>query len=164
MTDISKELIYKGSDIATKLDISESTLRKYSQELEKSGWSFRTNERRARVFTENDLELFTEFLKLRNELNMSVEKSADMSVRYFLSSDSLTHNESANVINALETKETVNFIQEMRRYNAEIEKAAEANHAELKNEIRELKETLDEMSKNIEANNNKTFFQRIFKR
>jgi DNA-binding transcriptional MerR regulator len=60
---------YFAKDVASELEITTSTLRRWSIELEKVGYSFERNEKEQRIYYEWDFKAFRELKKL---LSMSV--------------------------------------------------------------------------------------------
>ncbi len=69
----------KSSDIAGRLKIAESTVRKYAGALAKQGYQFRKTTQGGRIYTEKDLHTFQELLKLRSEAGISLEQAAIIS-------------------------------------------------------------------------------------
>lgn len=75
---IPKEL--KSNDIARTFGIAESTVRKYAQALEKSGYVFRKNENNTRVFSDTDELVFRDLIQARKEAGVSLDMAAFVSV------------------------------------------------------------------------------------
>lgn len=69
------ELILKVEDVAKVLGISSSTVKKYYLLFEEEGYQFKRNKDGHVLFTENDLELFKEFMILKNQKGMTVPKA-----------------------------------------------------------------------------------------
>jgi DNA-binding transcriptional MerR regulator len=55
---------YFAKDVASELEITTSTLRRWSIELEKAGYSFERNEKEQRIYYERDFKAFREMKKL----------------------------------------------------------------------------------------------------
>ena len=55
---------YFAKDVATDLEITTSTLRRWSLELEKRGYEFERNEKEQRIYYERDFKAFRELKKL----------------------------------------------------------------------------------------------------
>lgn len=55
---------YFAKDVASDLEITTSTLRRWSIELEKEGYSFERNEKEQRIYYERDFKAFRELKKL----------------------------------------------------------------------------------------------------
>lgn len=87
---------YSTKDIANMTDIAESTVRKYSQLLEKQGYVFNRNVSGNRIFTEQDVKVFLEFKKgPKNE--KSVEEIAlDIATKYITKPDTSKEDVSDN--------------------------------------------------------------------
>lgn len=61
---MENEFGYYSKDVAIELGITPSTLRRWSIELEKRGYSFHRNEKEQRVYFERDFKALREFKKL----------------------------------------------------------------------------------------------------
>ena len=61
---MENEFGYFSKDVAIELDITTSTLRRWSIELEKEGYSFQRNEKDQRIYYERDFKAFRELKKL----------------------------------------------------------------------------------------------------
>lgn len=68
--------IYSSSDIATNLNVQESTLRKYCLILEEDGYEFLKNERGHRAFFDSDLIALKKFIEFKDDADMSLKQSA----------------------------------------------------------------------------------------
>lgn len=55
---------YFAKDVAAELELTTSTLRRWSIELEKAGYSFERNEKEQRIYYERDFKAFRELKKL----------------------------------------------------------------------------------------------------
>lgn len=67
----SNEFGYFSKHVATELDITTSTLRRWSIELEKNGYKFERNEKDQRIYYERDFKVFRELkMLLSNNVNM----------------------------------------------------------------------------------------------
>lgn len=74
--DISIGNRVKTKDIAKNLKKPESTLRKYSQDLEKHGYKFTKDSNGTRFFTPEDEAAMLEYIRYREEMTMSVDLAA----------------------------------------------------------------------------------------
>jgi len=70
------ETIYSPKDVAGQLEIQLSTLRKYSELLEKSGYGFHKNERGHRGYYDGDVMALRKFMELKERSGMSLEMAA----------------------------------------------------------------------------------------
>ncbi|MEF3225897.1 MerR family transcriptional regulator, partial [Campylobacter jejuni] len=55
---------YFAKDVASDLEVTTSTLRRWSIELEKSGYQFERNDKDQRIYYERDFKAFRELKKL----------------------------------------------------------------------------------------------------
>lgn len=94
------EFGYFSKQVATDLDITTSTLRRWSIELEKHGYEFERNEKDQRIYYERDYKAFRE-LKMLLANNVSMEDASKAVVAKF-----------RNEKNALQTPSV--YDQEMR--------------------------------------------------
>lgn len=74
--DISIGNRVKTKDIARNLKKPESTIRKYSQDLEKNGYKFTKDPNGTRFFNPQDEAAMLEYIRYREEMNMSVHLAA----------------------------------------------------------------------------------------
>ncbi|PEN39602.1 hypothetical protein CN543_04760 [Bacillus toyonensis] len=75
---IPKEL--KSHDIAKTFGIAESTVRKYAQFLEKTGYVFRKNENNTRIFTDIDELTFRDLIQAKKEAGVNLDMAASVAV------------------------------------------------------------------------------------
>lgn len=71
---------YATKDISNIVGIAPSTVRRYSQALEKSGYSFNKNKKGFRLFRDENILVFNEMKRLSNDKSMPIEKIAEMIV------------------------------------------------------------------------------------
>ncbi|MEX3625872.1 DNA-binding protein [Viridibacillus arvi] len=62
--EMENEFGYFSKDVSIELEITASTLRRWSIELEKEGYSFSRNDRNQRIYFERDYSAFKELKKL----------------------------------------------------------------------------------------------------
>ncbi|PFR68929.1 hypothetical protein COK29_26410, partial [Bacillus cereus] len=72
------EIIYTASDVYNRLGVSGSTLRKYSDVLEREGYKVKKNSRGRREYTEFDVALIEQLVDLSKRDVMTLEKAARM--------------------------------------------------------------------------------------
>lgn len=69
--------VYSPSDVATQLNIKESTLRKYSLLLEEAGMKFQRNSQNQRWYNDNDVIALRKLVTLKNNGDMNLKECAD---------------------------------------------------------------------------------------
>ncbi|MCP1322066.1 DUF3967 domain-containing protein [Bacillus sp. S0628] len=74
--------LYSPSDVAKQLGIQSSTLRKYSDVLEKEGYTFIKNERGHRKYRESDVMVFRKVINLKNDTDMTLENATKQIVSW----------------------------------------------------------------------------------
>jgi DNA-binding transcriptional MerR regulator len=78
------EIVYTSNEVYSRLGVSGSTLRKYSDVLEREGYDVRKNSRGRREYTEFDVVLIEQLvLELSKQDGMTLEKAAKMIAKQF---------------------------------------------------------------------------------
>lgn len=77
------EVIYTSSEVYSRLGVSGSTLRKYSDVLEREGYDVRKNSRGRREYSEFDVVLIEQLVELSKQDGMTLEKAAKMIAKQF---------------------------------------------------------------------------------
>ncbi|TPV39570.1 DUF3967 domain-containing protein [Bacillus dicomae] len=77
------EIVYTTNEVYSRLGMSGSTLRKYSDVLEREGYEVRKNSRGRREYTEFDVVLLQHLVELSKEDGMTLEKAAKLIVKEY---------------------------------------------------------------------------------
>ncbi|MFV1456680.1 DUF3967 domain-containing protein [Bacillus mycoides] len=77
------EIVYNANEVYSRLGVSSSTLRKYSDVLEREGYDVRKNSRGRREYTEFDVALIEQLVELSKQDGMTLEKAAKMIAQQF---------------------------------------------------------------------------------
>nr|WP_257154953.1 DUF3967 domain-containing protein [Bacillus thuringiensis] len=77
------EIVYTANEVYNRLGVSGSTLRKYSDVLEREGYEVRKNSRGRREYTEFDVVLLQHLVELSKEDGMTLEKAAKLIVKEY---------------------------------------------------------------------------------
>lgn len=80
---LEAEIIYTSNEVYSRLGVSGSTLRKYSDVLEREGYDVRKNSRGRREYTEFDVLLIEQLVELSKQDGMTLEKAAKMIAKQF---------------------------------------------------------------------------------
>ncbi|QWH42851.1 DUF3967 domain-containing protein [Bacillus mycoides] len=75
MTD---EIVYSASEVYKRLEISDSTLRKYMEVLLREGFSVKKDNRGRRQYTDSDIMVIEKLIELSKHDGMTLEKAAKM--------------------------------------------------------------------------------------
>ncbi|MDM5436150.1 DUF3967 domain-containing protein [Bacillus hominis] len=75
MTD---EIVYSASEVYKRLGISDSTLRKYMEVLQRENYVVKKDNRGRRQYTENDIMVIEKLIELSKHDGMTLEKAAKM--------------------------------------------------------------------------------------
>ncbi|MEN1938995.1 DUF3967 domain-containing protein [Paenibacillus sp. 102] len=75
MTD---EIVYSASEVYKRLGISDSTLRKYMEVLQREGYTVKKDKRGRREYTEYDVMVLEKLIELSKHDGMTLEKAAKM--------------------------------------------------------------------------------------
>ncbi|MDA1775439.1 DUF3967 domain-containing protein [Bacillus cereus] len=78
MTD---EIVYSASEVYKKLGISDSTLRKYMEVLQREKFVVKKDNRGRRQYTEHDVMVIEKLIELSKHDGMTLEKAAKMIVQ-----------------------------------------------------------------------------------
>src|SRR5690625_6649308 len=77
MTNVTQENIFTTHEVARQLNISESTLRKYSLLLEDTGYTFDKNSRGQRAYYDSDIIAIRRMMDLKNG-GMTLERASQV--------------------------------------------------------------------------------------
>ncbi|EJS45660.1 DUF3967 domain-containing protein [Bacillus nitratireducens] len=75
MTD---EIIYTAKDVYSRLKVSDSTLRKYVEVLQRESYMIKKNKQGKREYTEHDVMVIEKLIELSKHDGMTLEKAAKM--------------------------------------------------------------------------------------
>ncbi|VXC69601.1 conserved hypothetical protein [Bacillus mycoides] len=75
MTD---EIVYSASEVYKRLGISDSTLRKYMEVLQRENFVVKKDNRGRRQYTDNDIMVIEKLIELSKHDGMTLEKAAKM--------------------------------------------------------------------------------------
>ncbi|MFT4142003.1 MAG: DUF3967 domain-containing protein [Bacillus sp. (in: firmicutes)] len=75
------EMLYTANEVYSRLGVSGSTLRKYSDVLEREGYEVKKNSRGRREYTEFDVVFIEKLVELSKQDGMTLEKAAKMIVK-----------------------------------------------------------------------------------
>ncbi|MBZ3765646.1 MULTISPECIES: DUF3967 domain-containing protein [Bacillus] len=75
MTD---EIVYSASEVYKRLGISDSTLRKYMEVLQREGFVVKKDNRGRRQYTDSDIMVIEKLIELSKHDGMTLEKAAKM--------------------------------------------------------------------------------------
>ena len=79
----ASEFGYFAKDVAAELEVTTSTLRRWSIDLEKSGYTFERNEKEQRIYYDRDFKAFRELKKLSSNnvpLSDAIKAVSSMSI------------------------------------------------------------------------------------
>ncbi|RLL47791.1 hypothetical protein D8M04_00480 [Oceanobacillus piezotolerans] len=92
------EKAYTTSEIATMLDMGVTTVRKYAQYLEKSGYNFVKTKHNARLYVEHDIMAIRYLKELRDKTNITVEQATSLVMKKIGNSNKTTAEDTSSVI------------------------------------------------------------------
>lgn len=148
----NSQMLRTAKEAADILKIKVSTLRKYSSELEKNGYTFFKSERNHRAYSSDDITILYRLIGMKNTPGMTLERSAkslieglqETGVAVTAIEDTPPQEAHSTAIALNEMKE---YIQRQEAFNKELlerldqqQKYMEKREEELKEEIKELKE------------------------
>ncbi|WP_141550735.1 DUF3967 domain-containing protein [Bacillus thuringiensis] len=77
------EIVYTSNEVYSRLGVKGSTLRKYSDVLEREGYDVRKDSRGRREYTEFDVVFIEQLVELSKQDGMTLEKAAKMIAKQF---------------------------------------------------------------------------------
>ncbi|TKH09732.1 DUF3967 domain-containing protein [Bacillus wiedmannii] len=92
------EIVYTATEVYSRLGVSGSTLRKYSDVLEREGYEVRKNSRGRREYTEFDVVLLQHLVELSKEDGMTLKKAAKLIVKEYGIANKKEKNKEANPV------------------------------------------------------------------
>ncbi|EOO04811.1 DUF3967 domain-containing protein [Bacillus mycoides] len=138
------EIVYTSNEVYSRLGVSGSTLRKYSDVLEREGYDVRKNSRGRREYTEFDVLLIEQLVELSKQDGMTLEKAAKMIAKQF------------GIDNKKEESERTDPVpyqmqyQFQQQYSAMIEEINKVHQANLLEMEKRLGDRIDQKNKLIE--------------
>lgn len=175
---ISSELAYWAKDIASELDITTSTLRRWSIELEKAGYQFYRDAHNRRAYFERDIRPFKKLKEfLGNKMSFVDAINAVVSMFPQDKNGSWTlpvHEEKSDELRLskrdleelIETAVTKAVEKErevmIQMFETKMNDVVEKRDRQVVAAIREVKETQKLIAATEEEKSQKTFWQRLF--
>lgn len=138
------EILYTANEVYDRLGVKGSTLRKYSDVLEREGYIVKKNSRGRREYTDFDVFLIEKLVELSREDGMTLEKSAKMIIQQFGIDN---QKEDTKESDSLPYEMQVQFQQQYSAMIQEINKMQQANLLELE---QRLGDRIDQRNKLIE--------------
>jgi len=154
------EIVYTANEVYNRLDVSGSTLRKYSDVFEREGYQVKKNSRGRREYTDFDVFLIERLVDLSKQDGMTLEKAANIIVQQF------------GIDNKKEESQEVDLVpyqiqhQFQQQYSAMLEEMNKVQQANLLEMEKRLGDRVDQRNKLIEEDmrNCKEREERIEKR
>lgn len=140
------EIVYTSSEVYSRLGVSGSTLRKYSDVLEREGYDVRKNSRGRREYTEFDIVLIEQLVELSKQDGMTLEKAAKMIAKQF---GIANKKEESQGTNPVPYQMQYQFQQQYSAMIEEINKVQQANLIEME---KRLSDRIDQRNTLIEEN------------
>ncbi|MBJ8073339.1 putative DNA-binding protein [Bacillus mycoides] len=138
------EIVYTANEVYNRLGVSGSTLRKYSDILEREGYDAKKNSRGRREYTEFDVLLIEKLVELSKQDGMTLEKAAKMIAKQF-GIDNMK--EESQGTDAIPYQMQYQFQQQYSAMIEEINKVQQANLLEME---KRLGDRIDQRNKLIE--------------
>ncbi|KMQ09150.1 DUF3967 domain-containing protein [Bacillus cereus] len=154
------EILYTANEVYSRLGVSGSTLRKYSDVLEREGYEVKKNSRGRREYTEFDVVLIEKLVELSKQDGMTLEKAAKMIVKQFGIANKKEESQEEDKLPS-----HIQF-QLQQQYSAMVEEIKKVQQANLIEMEKRLGNRIDQRNKLIEGDmkNRKEREERIEKR
>ncbi|WP_242224437.1 DUF3967 domain-containing protein [Bacillus cereus group sp. BfR-BA-01380] len=151
MTDV---IIYTANDVYKRLEVSDSTLRKYTEVLQREGYTVKKNKRGRREYTEHDVMVIEKLIELSKHDGMTLEKAAKLIVQKLENFNQNTNTEETqetdlipfHIQQQLQQQYSV-MAKEMNQSMLEMEKRL-SGQAEQRN--KEIKESIEQHNERVE--------------
>lgn len=147
----ASEYGYFAKDVAADLEVTTSTLRRWSIELEKAGYKFERNEKDQRIYYDRDFKAFRELKKL---ISNSVVLIDAINAVVSMDVEGLNASQTPSVYRE-ETRLTRQFLEEIldEKINKAIQQAFEEGrqqgHKEIKEMIKKIEKRSEERDENL---------------
>jgi len=146
----ASEYGYFAKDVAADLEVTTSTLRRWSIELEKAGYKFERNEKDQRIYYDRDFKAFRELKKL---INNSVVLIDAINAVVSMDVEGLNASQTPSVYRE-ETRLTKQFLEEIldKKINKAIQQAFEEGRQQGQKEIKEMMKKIEKRSEERDDN------------
>ena len=143
----ASEYGYFAKDVAANLEVTTSTLRRWSIRLEKAGYKFERNEKDQRIYYERDFKAFRELKKLISNNVVLVDAIVSMDVEVLNASQTPS-------VYREETRLTKQFFEELldKKINKAIQQAFEEGRQQGREEIKEIINKMEQRAKERDDN------------
>ncbi|MBE7106169.1 DUF3967 domain-containing protein [Bacillus cereus] len=138
------EIVYTANEVYKRLGVSGSTLRKYSDVLEREGYDVKKSSRGRREYTEFDVLLIEQLVELSKQDGMTLEKAAKLIAKQFGIADK---KEELKSVDPIPYQIQYQFQQQ---YSAMIEQINQEQQKNLLEMERRLGDRIDQRNKQIE--------------
>jgi DNA-binding transcriptional MerR regulator len=146
----ASEYGYFAKDVAADLEITTSTLRRWSIELEKAGYKFERNEKDQRIYYDRDFKAFRELKKL---ISNSVVLVDAINAVVSMDVEGLNASQTPSVYRE-KTRLTKQFLEEIldEKINKAIQQAFEEGRQQGQKEIKEMMKKIEKRSEERDDN------------
>jgi len=146
----ASEYGYFAKDVAADLEVTTSTLRRWSIELEKAGYKFERNEKDQRIYYDRDFKAFRELKKL---ISNSVVLIDAINAVVSMDVEGLNASQTPSVYRE-ETRLTRQFLEEIldEKINKAIQQAFEEGRQQGHKEIKEMMKKIEKRSEERDEN------------
>jgi DNA-binding transcriptional MerR regulator len=146
----ASEYGYFAKDVAAELEVTTSTLRRWSIELEKAGYKFERNEKDQRIYYNRDFKAFRELKKL---ISNSVVLVDAINAVVSMDVEGLNASQTPSVYRE-ETRLTRQFLEEIldEKINKAIHQAFEEGRQQGQKEIKEMMKKIEKRSEERDDN------------
>lgn len=146
----ASEYGYFAKDVAADLEVTTSTLRRWSIELEKAGYKFERNEKDQRIYYDRDFKAFRELRKL---ISNSVVLVDAINAVVSMDVEGLNASQTPSVYRE-ETRLTRQFLEEIldEKINKAIQQAFEEGRQQGQKEIKEMIKKIEKRSEERDDN------------
>lgn len=179
---LDQQRYYTSKEVCARLDIADSTLRKWSISLEKNGYDFARGEQNRRLFLENDLIALDHLKSLIQGKKMSLENASIIVASRFVNNRSSTGTPSVRAESAHNNGDSpalaklTEHITQQEQFNQELLKRLDEQNKYINNRLdqrdKNLVETMNallesrkeqiKLLEEVKDEQKKSFFSRLF--
>jgi len=141
MATMSEIILSKVEEVATNVGVAPSTIRKYSQLLEKYGYEFSRNNLNAFMYDEDEIKMLKEFAKLKKQKDITLDMAAQQVLIDIAGMEISVSNTSTNAVDMQAMVKAMSDMQEKMNIIIEQNNKVLAENNTLNKRLEQIEET-----------------------
>lgn len=151
------EILYTASDVYKRLEVKDSTLRKYVEVLQREGYTIKRNKQGRREYTKYDVIVLEKLVELSKYDGMSLEKAAKLIMQQFQNENTEQIDKEDIVPYNIQQQFQQQYSVMMEKLNQEQKKSILQMEKRLSEQIDRRNDQIEERLKQRDENLMKTF-------